>query len=558
MSRVTFAQTRRNIYLFIFLSAFVLRFTYLNQLTRSPLFNFPLVDEYEYHKWAMDILSGNLLWNSIPYHGPVYPYILAGLYNIFGPDFYAARFFGIIVSSLTCVLLGHICWESIDKKTGIIAGLSAAVYWPLIYWSGELVVETLAIFLSLIVFLLLWKAKSRPRSGIIFLAGLFTGLSAATRPNILFLTPFFIIWIFVSLPRQSFLKNTFFLVLGMAIIIAPITLRNYLVSHEFVLIQDQSGLNLYLGLNPNIDTIYNKRAGIIWDKWMLETIRMNIVGANERGKYWIDKAILIASNEPVLFLKHVFKNILLIFSRFEMSVDKDILYNRNFCPFVFGLPGFWLVGPLGICGAVLGWKKRRELALCYIFLIGIFLSSIPFQTSSRYRLFFAVILIIFSAVAVVDLSEIIIARDKKRMFSFAAILLLAIGIVDLDIPGVGSRSNNYSRTHLSLAEAYLNGTELSKALDEDKKFLYLYPNDPEGYKTLGDIYFAMKDFSRAEKAYEKALSMEPDYFRAANNIGVIKVMRNDIPGACRYFKRAVIICPFYNEALLNLEKHGKK
>ena len=556
MSQGRFTEMQRKAYLFIFLSAFVLRLLYLNKLTQSPFFNFPLVDEFEYHKWAMDILSGNLLWSAIPYHGPVYPYILAGLYKIFGPDFYVARFFGILVSSLTCVLLGHICWESIDKKTGIIAGLAAAVYWPFIYWSGELVTETLATFLNLVVFLLLWKAKSRPRSGIIFLAGLFTGLSAATRPNILFLMPFFLIWIFIALPKSSFLKNTFFLTLGIAIVIAPITIRNYLIGHELVLIQGHAGLNLYLGLNPKIDTIYDIRAGIVWDKWMLEPIRANLLSINEQGRYWIDKAILIASNEPVLFLKHILKNILLIFSRFEMGVDKDILYNRNFCPFIFGLPGFWLIGPLGISGAVLGWKKRRELALHYFFLIGIFLSSSPFQTSSRHRLFLAVILIIFAAFAVVDFAEIIITRNRKRMLSFAAILFLAIGVVDLDIPAVTSK--NYSPTHLRLAEIYLKRTELSKALGEDKKFLNLYPDDPEGYKMLGDIYFAMKDLSRAERAYQKALNLEPDYFRAANNIGVIKAMRHDMAGASRYFKRAVITYPFYNEALRNLKRCGEK
>jgi Flp pilus assembly protein TadD len=64
----------------------------------------------------------------------------------------------------------------------------------------------------------------------------------------------------------------------------------------------------------------------------------------------------------------------------------------------------------------------------------------------------------------------------------------------------------------------------------------------------------MKDLSRAERAYQKALDLEPDYFCAANNIGVIKAMRNDTAGACRYFKRAVAIYPFYDEALRNLKR----
>ena len=156
------------------------------------------------------------------------------------------------------------------------------------------------------------------------------------------------------------------------------------------------------------------------------------------------------------------------------------------------------------------------------------------------------------AFAIVEFGKMAAGRNRKGIFSFIVILLLAIGIVDLDIPGV--KSKEYSRTHLNLAEVYLREAETLKALDETRQYLRLYPDDPEAYKMLGDIYMNTKDLSRAERAYQKALDLEPDYFCAANNIGVIKAMRNDTAGACRYFKRAVAIYPFYDEALRNLKR----
>jgi len=529
-----------------------LRFLYLNQLTGSPFFNFPIVDEFEYDKWAREILSGRLLWDSVPHHGPVYPYLLTGLFKIFGHSLYIARLFGIIISSLTAVLLGHICWESINKRTGVIAGILAAVYWPFIYWSGELVVETLVVFLNLIVFLLLWKSKDTRRPGLFFLSGLITGLSAITRPNILFLVPLFLIWIFMISPRKTFMKNALLLMLGMAIVITPITLRNYFVSGEFIIIQANSGLNLYLGLNPHLASMYDIRAGIVWDKWMLEPIRLNILSPGAQNRFWIDKAVALISIEPFLFLKHIFQNIMLNLSGFEIYADKSILYNRIFSPFIFSLPGFWLIGPLGICGAIMSIDNWRRLSLHYLFLIGIFLSSIPFQTSSRLRLPFVVFILIFAAFAVSEFIKITVQKDRRGISYFFVTLFLGIGIVIFDIPDVKSKA--FSATHLNLAGIYLKKCDLSRALDENRQFLYSHPKDPDGYKMLGDIYLAMKDLSRAEGAYQRALKLEPEYFRAANNIGTIKAMGGDLEGARHYFERATAIYPYYDEALRNLKR----
>ncbi|MDD5136507.1 MAG: tetratricopeptide repeat protein [Candidatus Omnitrophica bacterium] len=542
----------RRPYIIIFFLAFALRLIYLNQIVQSPFFNFFIIDEFEYNRWAKEILSGKLLWSAIPYHGPLYPYLLAGLYKIFGCDYYIARLFGGVISSLSCVLMAHISWKSCGKRAGIIAGVIAAVYWPFIFWSGELVTETLAIFLNLIVFLLLWRARSDKRPGVIFLAGLSIGISAATRPNITALVPFVLVWIFMISRRKAFLKNALILISGMAVIIAPIALRHYLISGEFVLLQGHSGLGLFLGLNPHIDTIYNVRAGLTWDKWMLEPIRANMLSENSLSRYWIQQVILIISQEPLLFLKHIGENILLILSRFEICADKAILYNRNFSPLIFSLPGFWLVGPLGLGGAVLMWKKRRELALHYIFLAGTFLTLLPFLTSSRHRLFLVALLLIFAAFALDDIWRKITSADRKGVFYAVCILLIACGIVNIDILGVGSKE--YSRTHLSLAEVYLKRTEPQKALSEIKEYIRLYPSDAEGYKALGDIYLNMKDRKRAESAYRKALKKDPEYFRAANNIGTMLAMNGDLAGARRYFKRALVIYPFYDEAARNLKR----
>ena len=41
------------------------------------------------------------------------------------------------------------------------------------------------------------------------------------------------------------------------LVIAPVTLRNYIVGHDVVLMTSNGGLNLYIGNNENADGVYN-------------------------------------------------------------------------------------------------------------------------------------------------------------------------------------------------------------------------------------------------------------------------------------------------------------
>jgi len=543
---------RTIIYAGIFCLAVVLRYWYLHCFSQSPLFDFPYVDEQEYDKWAREILSGKLLWDTIPYHGPVYPYILAGLYKVFGAGFFIARLFGGVISSLSCVLLGHIAWVSMGKKAGVVTGILAAVYWPLIYWSGELVVETLAVFLNLIVFLLLWRSQNDKRPWLIFVSGLFIGLSAITRPNIMFLTPFFLLWFFMTLTRRDFFRNALLLSAGMAIVILPVTLRNFIAGHEFVLIQGHGGLNLYLGLNPDIRSMYDIKPGLVWSTWMLEPVRLGLKLDSEHSHYWIGKAIMIISNEPGLFLRHMLDNALMMLSRFEIYAEKDIYYNKALCPFIYSLPGFWLAGPLGLAGAAMAFKNQREFMLHYIFLGGFFLSSIPFPVCSRHRLVMVAFLLIFAGYALVRFAEVLARKNRRMILLCLLAFSLSAALVNIDFPGV--QSMVYKRTHLTLAKMYWKKHELSCARDECVKYVRAYPNDAEGYETLGDIYAAMPDYPRAERAYLKAFRIDPEYFAAANNVGAMKANQGDLAGARRYFKIAIAIYPYFEPAWNNLNR----
>ncbi|MEO0102589.1 MAG: glycosyltransferase family 39 protein, partial [candidate division WOR-3 bacterium] len=145
------------------------------------------MDPLYHHQMAISILKGGWLAETSFFRAPLYPYFLALIYKIFGINLFIPRIIQILIGSGSCLLVYLIGKKIFSQKVGTIAGLAASLYPLLIYFDGELLLTNLLIFLILFGFFLFLKEK-------IFLSGLFFGLTAITRPNILlFLLTLFII-----------------------------------------------------------------------------------------------------------------------------------------------------------------------------------------------------------------------------------------------------------------------------------------------------------------------------------------------------------------------------
>ena len=81
----------------------------------------------------------------------------------------------------------------------------------------------------------------------------------------------------------------------------------------------------------------------------------------------------------------------------------------------------------------------------------------------------------------------------------------------------GKEENYYNL----LGMCYLGLNENEKALNEFSKYVVRFPNDADGFDNVGCAYVKSKEFEKAKKAFELAISMEPKngqfYFNAASN-----------------------------------------
>src|SRR5437763_8728593 len=131
---------------------------------------------------------------------PVYPYILAGVFKLFGIysnlSAWTILTFNSILSALTCLTLYRIG----EKIYGVPVARGAAWTWAFfpyaIYWPVRVVWEmSLTAFLLSLVFLLVLRLKQTGRLSDWIVFGLLWGVIALTNTAILSLLPCFLLWL---------------------------------------------------------------------------------------------------------------------------------------------------------------------------------------------------------------------------------------------------------------------------------------------------------------------------------------------------------------------------
>ena len=79
------------IFLMIVSLAFVLRQVYVLELSHSPLFDQPQMDELYHDQWARAIVADRVFVDGPYFRAPLYPWFLAAVYKLCGPGYLAPR-----------------------------------------------------------------------------------------------------------------------------------------------------------------------------------------------------------------------------------------------------------------------------------------------------------------------------------------------------------------------------------------------------------------------------------------------------------------------------------
>lgn len=193
---------------------------------------------------------------------PLYPYILAGIFKLFGLYTPLAAFvvlgLNAVLSSLTCIPVYGAAREASGDRLARWAALGWAIYPFAIYFSAGRIWDYA--LTSLLFACLFWWAMRLHRSvgiGAWLLFGFIFGINALSNPSVVSILPFLLL-IAVHRARQigvpSF-KRAMVAFAAFALTILPWTIRNYRVLHIVAPLRDGLALELYAGnIGDNYDS----------------------------------------------------------------------------------------------------------------------------------------------------------------------------------------------------------------------------------------------------------------------------------------------------------------
>ena len=187
---------------------------------------------------------------------PVYCYLLAGIFKVFGIETKASVLAALSLngffSAFTCVPVFLLARKAVGERVAKWAGWGW-VFSPYgVYYGADWAWSTPLVTLELAwLFLCAWRLEESSKRRDWLLFGLLGGFSALTEPVVLSVVPLLGLWSVYRRYRRnlSWKSQMVAAAFGALAIMSPWLIRNYELFHRFIPVRDGFGLELYIGNN---------------------------------------------------------------------------------------------------------------------------------------------------------------------------------------------------------------------------------------------------------------------------------------------------------------------
>ncbi len=510
----------RPVLLIILVLAAVLRFSFLIEMQANPMpamvSQDPAFDQYNYVTMAQDIVRHQWVGSQHPGHSPVYSYVIASLFSIFGDDMNIVFVFQIVLGILA-VYLFYRCAVLLfqNKSLALLTAFMAAVYSPFIFYECTVLRESMIAYVNVLALYLFLLALRKGKNRNYFLAGMMTAFSLILRAGIL---PVFVLGyvvVFGENWKKKF-SQVLFVLAGMVIVIAPLTIRNY--TSGFKALTETSGPTLFwLGNSydsPGIGLTYTDTQ----KKLTAET--QGHIGPTLKV---LGREVLLHPKAYVGLWSRKFK---MLFNGFEIPANLSYdLFKQQSLVLKIAFLNFSIISPLALLGLLLVFRKYRHIGILYSFVFALTVFVFIFHIQSRYRMAFIPFYIISAGYSLFWFGNML-QRKLYRPFGLAFALLLPLIIFTFPDKGImqryfngGIRGIDYS----NMASAYLLRLEnqdltttqrrehLQKAIAYyDKALPHLFTEQKVSvYITQAMVYLDLRMKVHALDALAKALELDP-------------------------------------------------
>jgi tetratricopeptide (TPR) repeat protein len=547
----------------LFAIAFLTRYLFLIDITDAPTSQHPIIDSHTYLTLARIFAQDKKFTHEFFWQPFYYPLFLSLVAIITDSLIQVSRIIQVIIGSITCVLTYLLGREIFDRRHGIIAGLVACLYGPLIFFNTEHVAATWAAFWAVgLVYLFIWAEHERKTSFLLFL-GIMGGLSVLTRPTFL---PFFIVsslWLlgrFYYKPGKT--KNVILPILpvlcGFLIIILPVCFLNRRITGKFTFLPYSGGINLYIGNNEDYCKTATIRPGYEWDKLTALPLQSGVHGAWEEQAFFSRKVLEFAKTKTGVFLGLLGKKTLRFFSSREIPRNIDLYIYRKWSWILkllvwkingFGFP-FGLVFPLALIG--LYFQRRKIPAPFFLFILLFPLSVILVFPSSRYRIPLIPAICILGALGCVSLWYSSVNRDWRRLGISIGIFFAGLLLCILPGPFCEETVNYEAEMYYALGHQANESDDRNETVRLYARALELAPDLDDARNNLGAALVDLGALEDGIGLFREVLEIKPEREDVHNNLAMALVRLQKFDEAISHYERAIEINPHFTEAYYNL------
>jgi len=416
---------------------FVVKLIVVWQLHDHPLVQPDVgLDTTAYVTLARQVLAGNVLLRPGQYYvSPLYIYFLSAVFGVLR-SFTAVRVVqaALGTAGVFCVFLITRDW--FGRRAAWIAAAAAALTGVFTFYEALILQASLDPVLTAAALACLTRALTRGRTSWFLWAGLAFGVQTLNRPNVL-LAAAASTAVLLVIHRW---RGAAAVALGTVLALAPVTLRNFVVTGEWSLLSSHGGLNLYIGNNPDAHGGFEVVPGISPNiegqardsKVVAERAVGHPLTEAQVSGYFTGLAIAWIRQHPGPAAALFLKKIALTLNAAHISLDFSYpFFAYDAGTLLRGLSvGPWLLVPLGLVGLVFAApeQRRREYAVVAAFVPAYVVAVAIFFVSDRYRVPLLVPLCV-GAGAAVDLAIRALAGHPTRRLAWAGAIcvLLAIG-----------------------------------------------------------------------------------------------------------------------------------
>ncbi|MDG2149398.1 MAG: FG-GAP-like repeat-containing protein [Planctomycetota bacterium] len=609
--------------LFILVVALAVRLAVHDEFQSAADTYAPVVDSEAYLLQALRVAQGRDISDDIYFQAPLYPWVLGLTCRLLGtgtdlpvrdverveelpPEVVSeVRSVGACLNLILGLLVVAMVWRLgerlFSEGAGVVAGLLAALYAPSMFYEGHLLKVTLSLIFIPWAVLAAARAARRGTSRAWVWCGLALGLGSLVRGNLQVLIPVAVAGLLIAGLRAKRLGPAFaqaaLLVLGVAMVLAPVAVRNSVVEGRPVLSTAAAGTAFWLCNNSGNSTglveftPLNRQVPLHehedWTALTESSIGRSVTPA-EVSSFWMRRAWNDISSDPGRWLFVELRKLGLLFSRYEAPDNTSFQMAEEESLVLSVTPSrYSTVLPLALGGMLLAWlwRHRREegcrarqlgqraLALA---LIGYVASLLMFNMSSRFRMPVVVPAMVYAGYLLASLRALA-SRDVRGALraALAAVVLLGLVLGHVSEGALGplddveksahrvTRLMNRAQVALRRGDEAAARLDLQRALEMGRSVGKVAPdvlvlmgaldrNEAFRAEAAGNQEEATLARALSAKAMRLALDAQPAHGGAHRMAGMLDYDEGRWSAAAESFRSAIAQTPLDREARLML------